>query len=120
MHVLLHLRAQDAEGSAGKADVDMLAPCEFHYLEPRKCKLQLVSDGTCAANYPAEICCFGSLQRVDTTRTEAQLAPTPTKLRSSSRTRDSIVGDLPRAGTPRSRSSADTLLFLAGAISALS
>ena len=58
----------------------------------------------------------------DSARTELQAAPTPSQVRSGgTRARDATSVapmDLAPAGTPRSASSANTLLFLAGVVAA--
>mmetsp|Transcript_63422 Transcript_63422/g.188913 ORF Transcript_63422/g.188913 Transcript_63422/m.188913 type:complete len:430 (+) Transcript_63422:281-1570(+) len=61
-----------------------------------------------------------SVPRIDSAKTEPQVAPTPSQMRTGGAPRDTTIApmDLAPAGTPRSASSANTLLFLAGVVGA--
>ena len=67
------------------------------------------SDGVCAATG----------EPMHSARTELQAAPTPSQIRSGAYSQERVSAlDLAPAGTPRSASSANTLLFLAGVVAA--
>ena len=63
--------------------------------------------------------CAATGEPMHSARTELQAAPTPSQIRSGAVHSERVVAmDLTPAGTPRSASSANTLLFLAGVVAA--